>query len=307
MYSVSMTTTLPTFTHSLRRDVVVNGRRIAYLEAGSGERTCLLIHGLAASWDYWTHTIPALAETHRVMAVDLPGFGRSENPDTHAIDDQMQVLPAFLDALGVDRCDIVGHSMGTLVACEMAARHPERVDRLVLSGGPTTSVVDLFNAPLRTLSTNPKVATFLIEALTAGIRPPELLRRLILTTSWARWIALRAYLPHPAALSVEDVSRILFGAGAPAVLPTLRQGFGYDLRPALAAVRQPTIIINGELDTICPPADAHAFAASNNAVLNVHLIPGVGHIPMIEAPGKFNGHLIGFLRDEPVASVRPRR
>ena len=283
---------LPT---TLRRDVVVNGRRIAYLEAGCGERTCVLIHGLAASWDYWTHTIPVLAETHRVIAVDLPGFGRSENPEAHGIGDQLPMLPAFLDAIEVDGCDVAGHSMGTLVACELAARYPERVDRLVLSGGPITSVVDLFNKPLRTLFTNPKVATFLMEALTAGVRPPEFLRRLILTTRWARWIAIRAYVPHPAAISVQDLAGVLAAAGAPAVLPTLRQGFGYDLRPALAAVRQPTVIINGELDTICPSADAHAFAASNTAVRDVHLIPGVGHWPMIEAPADFNDRLVRFL------------
>jgi pimeloyl-ACP methyl ester carboxylesterase len=284
-----------------RCDVVVNGRRIAYLEAGRGERTCVFIHGLAASWDYWIHTIPALVETHRVIAMDLPGFGRSENPTAHGIDAQLPVLPAFLDAIGVDRCDVVGHSMGTLIACEFGARYPERVNRLVLSGGPITSVVDLFNHPLRTLYRNPKVVTFLVEALTAGIRPPTFLRRLILTTSWARWIALRAYVPYPAALSIEDVSGMLVGVGAPAVLPTLRQGFGYDVRPALTAVRQPTIIINGERDTICPPTDAHAFAAANNAVRDVHLIPDVGHLPMIEAPADFNDYLAQFLL-EPMAS-----
>jgi len=288
-----------------RRDVVVNGRRIAYLEAGSGTSTCVLIHGLAGSWDYWRHTIPVLSETRRVIAVDLPGFGRSEDLDAHGVDHQLPALLAFLDAIGTARCDVVGHSMGSLVACELAARYPERVDRLVLSGGPTTSVVELLTSPLRTLSTKPKVATFLMEAISAGVRPPGFLRRLILTTSWARWIAFRAYVPDPAALSVEDLSGVLVGAGAPAVLPTLRQGFGYDPRPALAAVRKPTIIINGDLDTICPPADAHAFAASNNAVQAVHLIPGVGHWAMIEAPAQFNDHLVRFLL-EPTVSERSR-
>lgn len=278
-----------------RRDAVVGGRRIAYLEAGSGERTCVLVHGLAASYDYWTHTIPVLAQTHRVIAVDLPGFGRSENPVAHGIGDQMPMMAQFFDAVGVDSCVVAGHSMGTLVACELAARYPDRVDRLVLSGGPITSVVDLFNKPLRTLMATPKVATFLMEALTAGLRPPAFMRHLILTKRWARWIAFRAYVPYPAAISVEDLDGVLAGVGAPAVLPTLRQGFGYDLRPALAAVRQPTLIINGELDTICPPADAHAFAASNTAVQDVQLIPGVGHWPMIEAPSDFNDRLVEFL------------
>lgn len=289
----------------LRRDAVINGRRLAYLEAGEGERTCVLVHGLAASWDYWTHTIADLAQTHRVIAVDLPGFGRSETPPAYGISDQLSFIPDFLDALGVDSGDLVGHSMGTLVACEIATRYPERVNRVVLSGGPITSVVDLFNRPLRTLIRNPKVATFLVEAATAGIRPPQFVQRLILAKRWARWLAIRAYVPDPAAISEDDLKGVLDAAGAPGVLPTLRQGFGYDLRPALAAMRQPTVIINGELDTICPPADALAFAATNTAVRDVHFIAGVGHWPMIEAPSEFNSLLMTFL-SEPAASGKPR-
>lgn len=292
-------TTASTVPGAQRRDVVIDGRRIAYLEAGAGEHTCLLIHGVASSWNYWTHTIPVLAETHRVIAVDLPGFGRSENPAVHSMNDQLPVLAAFLDAAGVRRCTAVGHSLGTLVACELAAHYPERVDRVVLSGGPITSVLDLFKHPLRTLSRNPKVATFLVEAISGWVPPSRLTRRLISTKPWARWLALRAYVPYPAAISAEDLSLILEGVDAPAVRPTLRQGFHYDPRPALAAVRQPTIVINGERDTICPPADAHAFAEVNSAVVAVHLIPGVGHFPMFEAPAEFNDRIVCFLR-EPV-------
>lgn len=284
-----------------RCDVVVNGRRIAYLEAGSGAQTCVLIHGLASSWNCWTHTIPVLAQTHRVIALDLPGFGRSENPAAHGMNDQLPMLAAFLDATGVRRCTVLGHSLGTLVACELAARYPERVEQLVLSGGPITSVLDLFKHPLRTLSRNPAVASFLVEAITGWVPPSRFTRRLILTRRWARWIALRAYVPYPAAISPADLALMLEAVDAPAVRPTLRQGFGYEPRPALAAVRQPTVIISGERDTICPPADAHAFAAANRAVRGVHLIPEVGHFPMIEAPAEFNDHIVRFLAAPVVA------
>ncbi|WP_040509406.1 alpha/beta fold hydrolase [Gordonia soli] len=280
----------------IRRDVIVDGHRIAYLEAGQGDRTVVLLHGLAASWDYWHRTIPALAETHRVIAVDLPGFGRSEKRSARGLDDLRHVVPALFDAVGVDRCDLIGHSMGTLVACEIAARHPDRIDRVVLSGGPITSVIDLFNNPIRTLSSNPRVATFLIEAATAGLRPPASVRRLILGRRWARWLATRPYVPHPAKLADEDVAGILVGVGAPGVFSTLREGFGYDLRPALAGVDRPIIVVNGERDLICPPADARAFAADNDAVEAVHIIPDVGHWAMLEAPDEFNEIVVEFLQ-----------
>ncbi|MDF0531888.1 alpha/beta hydrolase [Tsukamurella sp. 8F] len=289
------------------RHTLVRDRRIAYVEAGDGPRTALLIHGYAASWKYWLHTIPALARTHRVVAIDLPGFGDSEDPDAHGFTDQLDAIHAFLDAVGIDRCDVVGHSMGTLVACELAARHPDRVDRVVLTGGPISSVIGLFRNPLGTLKRHPEVATFIVEALTAGSPPSPPIRRLITTQRWARWAALRAYVPHPWALDAEDVARILDGAGPPAAWPTLRQGFRYDERPALAAVTQPTIVINGARDTISPPADARAFAAANDAVEAVHLIPDVGHIPMIESPTAFNEHLTRFLASPAVADRRSRR
>lgn len=151
----------------------------------------------------------------------------------------------------------------------------------------------------------PKTVAFLIEALTAGLRPPKVLRHLILTTTWARWIAFRVYTPQPTKLGSDDLRALLFGVGAPGVLPTLWQNLRYDPRSVLSAVSQPTIVINGESDIICPPADAHEFAKSNSAVHDVVVIPGAGHLPMIEAPEQFNGYLTDFLAVGALSSRRP--
>jgi pimeloyl-ACP methyl ester carboxylesterase len=280
---------------SFQREVVVRGRRIVYLDVGAHERTCVLIHGLAASFDYWLENIPALSATHRVIALDLPGFGRSEDPAKHGFDHQLPVFDEFLAELGLGNVDVIGHSMGTLVGCEFAARYPERVRRLILAGGPITSVVDLFNAPLRTLLKKPRVAAFLVEAFTAWIPLPAFVRRWIVKNRWARKLAFGVYVPRPESLSEEIMRGVLTGVGAPAVLPTLREGFGYDYRPALTSLSCPTMIVAGELDNISPPSDAFEFAASNRAVKHVEVLSGTGHCPMFERPDAFNRLMSDFL------------
>ena len=125
-----------------RRDLIVDGRRLALLDTGEHDRTCVLVHGLAASWDYWRLTIPALTASHRVVAVDLPGFGYSEDRGRYGPDELVKVLIELVNQERIDTVDLIGHSMGTVVVSEFAARYPDRVDRLVLTGGPIISVLD---------------------------------------------------------------------------------------------------------------------------------------------------------------------
>jgi pimeloyl-ACP methyl ester carboxylesterase len=102
-------------------------------EAGSGEPV-LLIHGLGATKVSFLPTIAALADRHRAIAVDLPGFGDSDKPLRARYDAPYfaDAMLALLDALGLDRVDVVGNSMGGRVALELGLRSPERVRRLAL-------------------------------------------------------------------------------------------------------------------------------------------------------------------------------
>jgi len=110
-----------------RRDLIVDGRRLALLDTGEHDRTCVLVHGLAASWDYWRLTIPALTASHRVVAVDLPGFGYSEDRGRYGPDELVKVLIELVNQERIDTVDLIGHSMGTVVVSEFAARYPDRV------------------------------------------------------------------------------------------------------------------------------------------------------------------------------------
>ena len=118
------------------RFVEVEGLRARYIEEGAGPAV-LLLHGasLGSSADVWSHNIADLAARGlRVIAPDLPGFGFTENPDDPSVAFRARFVIALLDALGIDRAHIVGHSQAGQVAVRLAISHPERVNRIVVLG-----------------------------------------------------------------------------------------------------------------------------------------------------------------------------
>ena len=113
--------------------------RIHYATAGEGDPV-LLLHQTPRSWDEYRDVIPLLAADFRVFAMDTIGFGDSDKPSRPAsVEGYGLGVVAFLDAIELSNTSIVGHHTGGVVAVEVAATHPERVDHLVLSG---TTCVD---------------------------------------------------------------------------------------------------------------------------------------------------------------------
>ncbi|WP_206078018.1 alpha/beta fold hydrolase [Prauserella endophytica] len=109
--------------------------QLHYAECGTGAPVVLL-HQTPRSWDEYREVLPLLGVTHRAIAMDTAGFGRSAPPAEHGIEHYAAAVLEFLDALGLNRVSLVGHHTGGVVAIEVAASAPERVDRLVLSSTP---------------------------------------------------------------------------------------------------------------------------------------------------------------------------
>lgn len=113
--------------------LVVDGLRLRYTDVGDGP-VVVLVHGIATSLESWRLVVGALARAYRVLALDLPGFGFSERPAAlPGPEETADLLAGFLDGLGIARASFVGNSLGGLISLETALRHPERVDRLILS------------------------------------------------------------------------------------------------------------------------------------------------------------------------------
>ena len=114
-----------------RHTVVVDGAKLHFRRAGSGEPV-ILIHGLSASSRWWSRNIDALAERFEVFVIDLLGFGGSRGTRPFVLTESAELLARWMGTIGIERAHIVGHSMGGYIAAQLAAEHPERVTRLVL-------------------------------------------------------------------------------------------------------------------------------------------------------------------------------
>lgn len=123
--------------------ITVRGIDLAYIDSGAppdalpsgnGTSTIVLLHGLSSYSSFWEYQVPHLAKHHRVLALDLPGFGQSGRPDApYTPPWYADVVSDWMNAVWAPRAVVVGHSMGGQVAMTLALDHPERVERLVLA------------------------------------------------------------------------------------------------------------------------------------------------------------------------------
>jgi pimeloyl-ACP methyl ester carboxylesterase len=155
----------------------VGGRRVRVLRAdsraGSTGEPQLLVHGLGGSSVTWVEVVRDLAQYGPVVAVDLPGFGRTEaGPDDPlTVRGYVDFLVEVLDELGWDRCTVHGNSMGGLVATFLAARRPQRVERLVLVSPafPPRSPIGLVVPSRATLDGMVPIALSSLSAAALGV------------------------------------------------------------------------------------------------------------------------------------------
>ncbi len=123
-------TAMPTVDGVTHRWVEARGLRFHVAEAGAGDDPVLLLHGWPQLWYEWRHLMPALADYHRVLAMDLRGFGWSDAPrDGYEKENLATDVLAVLDALGLERVKLVGHDWGGWVSFLLCLRAPERFDR----------------------------------------------------------------------------------------------------------------------------------------------------------------------------------
>jgi pimeloyl-ACP methyl ester carboxylesterase len=124
---------------AIGKDVQANGIRTNYLEAGSGDRYVVLVHGSGpgvTSYANWRGVLPELGKDFHCVAPDMVGFGYSERPDDvkYGLDTWADQTLGVMNALDIERAHLVGNSFGGAIALRLATQHPERVGKLVLMG-----------------------------------------------------------------------------------------------------------------------------------------------------------------------------
>lgn len=134
---------------------VLDGARVHYTSRGAGDHALVLVHGWSCDQTVWKRNAPGLAESTRVIAIDLLGHGQSDTPDiAYTLDLQARAVAAVLDHAQVKRATLVGHSLGTAVIRQFYRRYPERVRALVIVDGALrpfgdAAMLERFLAPLR--------------------------------------------------------------------------------------------------------------------------------------------------------------
>jgi pimeloyl-ACP methyl ester carboxylesterase len=261
----------------------IDGLRVRYVRKGHGPPVVLL-HGLASSIYTWKDVLPALATRHDVVALDLPGFGDSAVPERFNSEQAMRAVVALMDRLGIARASLVGNSLGGAIAVVIAARTPERVDRLVL--------VDAAGYNFRPAD-RPWILR-LVAALPAGVAD-AMPRRPMVT------LALRQVFHDRRLLTAERVAEYVAPLRRPGASRVVRQillsedamGFPEIVR----SVHAPTLVVWGRYDAWVSPRDAERFASD---------IPGArvvllesGHMPQEERPTETAALIDDFLAATP--------
>ncbi|MBF6167033.1 alpha/beta fold hydrolase [Streptomyces gardneri] len=256
--------------------------RFHYTRTGTGSPVVLVAGG--GLWGYsWRDVIPALAAEHTVYAVDLPSQGFTElhrGDFAYDLPAMSQALATFLDAVGLHRTALVGHSWGGAWSLYFAEQHSDRVERLVLLDSPG---LDAEKAPVTPLFTTPVVGELATDLTTRSFYADNIRGTF-----------------HNKHLVTEEVIDELY---APFSRPANRAGFlslwrNMDFRltdAGLARVAAPTLVLWGGADSWLPASQAGRLAARiPDAAATV--LPNCGHTVHEDCPAQTNPLITGFLR-----------
>jgi len=267
---------LPAQTNTISdKQIDVQGRRIHYVEAGSGPPVVLL-HGLGSDLRTWRLTIPALATDFHVYAIDQLGFGQSEKPEiAYRVSTLADSLDAFLKAAKIDKASIVGNSLGGWVAALFAISHADRLDKLVLvdAAGYGEDSSDLVRDYLSQLDPNTVAA---VERFLSSLSPGD---QRALEAAAASYFARRS--PRGDGYVVGSL------------VESIMRGEDF-LGAEVKQISRPTLVVWGRNDTTIPVRTADAFARDIPGARKV-ILDGCAHRPQAQCSTDFNSAVKRFL------------
>jgi len=272
-----------------QRWVTVRGRSVNTVELGSGP-PIVFIHGLSGSWQNWLLQLPDLAREHRVIALDLPGFGFSPLPaEPISMPLYASIVDELLQELDAGPTHVVGNSMGGLIAAELAISFPARVRSLVLVSAAGLSTF----ADPATERLLPAIARMDRQLGVSGAYVAARAAR-IAGRARTRHASLNVVVRHPRRLAAPLAAEQIAGAGRPGFVPALTAIVEHELRTRLAGVACPTLVVWGDHDRLITARDADRFAELIPGARKV-LFHDTGHMSMLEQPEDFNTLLREFL------------
>lgn len=254
--------------------ISVGGRRLRHLITRGLSDAVVLVHGFGGSLENWSGNYAALAATGRtIAALDLPGHGESSiDVGSGSLEELATAVLGYIDAIGLDRAHLVGHSMGAAICLVLADRVPRRIRSLALVG--PAGIGQKINADF--------IRSFITASNREQLAP--LLGMLFADASHVTPQLLERMLRHKQRAGASDALARIAGSrysGTPS---------GGSLRDV--AGRVPTLVVWGAEDAVIPPPEAGDFAALGVAL---HVLPGRGHMVQIEAAAEVNRLIAAFL------------
>ena len=244
--------------------------RIYYAQSNEGNKDqppVILIHGAGSSHLIWPAAIRRL-NGQRVIALDLPGHGRSSGVAQQSISAYADLVFEFLAELGLFQAVFVGHSMGGAIALELAHRYPTHVAGLgLISTGAYLGIDPKF---LENLSTPVTIPSALLTFQT------------------------RAFSPQTSHVLVERCMQTLKETRPAVLYGDWHACAAFDLRESIGQIQAPTWVINGSEDQVTPISYAN-FLADRIPAARLQMIPGAGHMALLEYPERVAQGLQQFL------------
>jgi pimeloyl-ACP methyl ester carboxylesterase len=248
----------------------------AYVEQRGDGRPLILVHGLGGGTSIWQKVAGTLAERFRVIAYDLRGLGQSGTPSPpYTLDQLVGDLHGLVTELALGRVALLGHSLGGAVVLAYAAEHPERVNAVVGVAAPSFTPE----------AQREHLAERAAAARRDGMGP-------IAELHIARGLPEAFTQAHP-----DDVATyrgVIAGSDPVGYAAQCGVIADLDLTGGLRRIDAPALLVQGELDTVVPAADARATAAAIPHCSYVEL-PGCGHVLPFERPGELVEQVLAFL------------
>ncbi len=254
------------------KTVDIDGTMVHFRKSGQGQKTILMLHSDAGSLQTWAKWTPILAADHRVVSLDLPGFGLT-GPNmrgSYSTFAYLVFLEKFMDSLGLKNVQLVGNGLGGQIAAFYAADHPEMVEKLVL--------IDAFGYPNdRPRSLGSWLVQLPILGEIAEKITPKSLFRARLEGLWANDEAVSD--------SIVDREFDLFlrAGNRAAWADRIRVADNHPPTEQMKKIAVPTLILWGAEDTQVPTGHAYLFHKDiRKSILRIY--NGVGHLPQEEIP-----------------------
>ncbi|MGW0179118.1 alpha/beta fold hydrolase [Nocardia sp. NPDC003345] len=272
------------------REVRTDAGLLRYHEAGSGT-PLLLLHGSGpgvTGWRNFSGNLEVFAERFRCLILEFPGFGVSDDFGGHPMVTALEAVVRFVDALGLDRVDIVGNSMGGGVALNYAIAHPDRVGKIVTIGGIGKNIFSPGPGEgirlLQEFTENP-TRDRLIAWLYSMVYDPAVVTERMIEERWEQ-------ATDPATL--ESARRMYSKAAFTAMVRAMDAADAPPPWAMLHRVKAPTLVTWGRDDRVSP-LDMALIPMRTIPKAELHVFPDCGHWAMIEQKAAFESAVLAFL------------